>query len=174
MTKCIDKLLLYLPWIVGVIFLSINIWLSVVDKNLPGLDSILESVINFTSIIIGVLIALFGIIVTITDKDVMKKLRKNRDDKVIFKYSLETLVSNFILLIASVIMQSIIKFPNDLFYTQCMINIWIFFIFFSISSSIRTIYYLLLISFNQNDQSSRPNSQYTITEERRDELRKNK
>ncbi|MGK0551911.1 hypothetical protein ACSFB8_07470 [Enterococcus faecalis] len=174
MTKCIDKLLLYLPWFVGVIFLGINIWLTLVDKHLPGLDSILESVINFTSIIIGVLIALFGIIVTITDKDVMKKLRKNRDDKVIFKYSLETLVSNFILLVYSIVMRSIIKFPNDLFHTQCMINIWVFVIFFSISSSIRTIYYLLLISFNQNDRTGRPNSGYTISEEKRNELRKKK
>lgn len=174
MTKFIDKVLLYLPWIVGFTFLFLNYWITLINKSLPGLESILDSVINFTSIIIGVLIALFGIIVTITDKDVMKKLQKDRGDKTIFKYSLETLISNFILLINSVIMQSVIRFPEDLPFTQLMMNIWVFLIFFSIASSIRTIYYLLLISFNQNDRSARPSSDYTLTDQEREELRRNK
>ena len=176
MKKIIDYFLYALPLIVAVIVFFLNNRFLLVTKELPGIENIIESIINYTSIIIGVLIALFGIVVALTDKDIMRKLQKNNKDNTIFRYCVETLISNFLLLAISIILQSIVQFRNQIPYTQLILNLWVFIVFFATVSSIRTIYYLLLISFNQNDHSIRPKSNYTITTDKRKEimLRKSK
>ena len=95
-------------YIIGILVAWLNYRMDIININLAGLDSVLESIVNYTSIIIGVLIALFGIIVTLTDKDIMVKLQKGRGDKTIFRYSVETLISNFILLILTIFLQSVV------------------------------------------------------------------
>lgn len=169
--KIVDKFYLFLPSIFGVLILFINLKYAVVTYTLPGLGNIIDSVINYTSIIIGVLTALFGIVVTLTDKDIMIKLQKNNDDKTIFKYGIETLISNFLLLILSVIMQSLTKFDPPVQYINQIISIWLGIIMFSLISSIRTIYFLLMISFHQNDRSIRPETKYNISDKQRKKLR---
>lgn len=146
--------------ILAMIFGVINYKFNFVNSALPGVDKVFDSVVNFTSIIIGVLIALFGVVITITDKDIMVKLQKNRGDKTIFIYSIETLLSNFALLILTIILQSLISFETQLSGTNFLVQFWFIILIFSVVSSIRTIFYLLLISFNQNDRSKRPKSNY--------------
>lgn len=170
MKKIIDFFLYALPLIVAVTVFFLNDRFLLVTKELPGVEKIIESIINYTSIIIGVLIALFGIVVALTDKDIMKKLQKNNKDNTIFRYCVETLISNFLLLAISIILQSIVQFRSQISYTQLILNLWISIVFFATASSIRTIYYLLLISFNQNDHSVRPESKYTITADKRKEI----
>lgn len=165
---------MFAPFILSLSFACINFKLKIIDSTLPGLEKILESVITFTSIIIGILIALFGVVVTLSDTDVMKKLQQNKGDRVIFHYSLETLVTNFIVLILSIVMQSLIEFDPSLGLIDFYVSIWFLFSLYSITSSIRTIYYLLLISFNQDNKSSRPNSSLGISDEERMALRANK
>lgn len=171
--KKIDKLYLYLPLILGLSFIFINIKFFWITLALPGIEFIIDSIINYTSIIIGVLIALFGVVVALSDKDVMIKLQKKNDDKTIFKYSVETLISNFILLIFSISMQSLVRFDPPLQYIDYIISIWVGIIIFALISSIRTIYFLLMISFNQNDNSKRPVAKYGSSEVVSEELRRN-
>lgn len=174
MKKTIDFFLYALPLIVAIIIFLLNDQFLLVTKELPGVENIIESIINYTSIIIGVLIALFGIVVALTDKDIMKKLQKNNKDNTIFRYCVETLMSNFFLLAISIILQSIVQFRNQIPYTQLLLNIWVSVVFFATVSSIRTIYYLLLISFNQNDHSVRPKSNYTINDDERNKFMQKK
>lgn len=170
-SKCIDKIVFIVPWVPALLFLIINWKSRIITKTLPGMPAILDSIINFTSIIIGVLIALFGVIVTITDSDVMKKLKGSYGDKQIFKYSLETLISNFIVLVLSIVLQSLVEFSKQVQGTQLIINLWSFAVVFATCSSIRTIYYLLLISFNQNDETKRPKGRKTLTDDEKRKLR---
>lgn len=172
--KKIDRFYLFLPLLLGIACFFLNMKYPIITIHVPGLTNIIDSIINYTSIIIGVLTALFGIVVTLTDKDVMLKLQKNNDDKTIFKYGVETLISNFLLLVLSIVMQSLVRFESPLSYIDWILNIWSGIIVFSLTSSIRTIYFLLMISFNQNDNSQRPVSNYTITEQERIELRQSK
>lgn len=172
--KKIDKLYLFLPLIFGTSCIYLNFKYTVVTIGLPGLDNIIESIINYTSIIIGVLIALFGIVVTLTDKDIMLKLQKNNDDKTIFKYGVETLVSNFLLLVSSIVMQSLVAFSTPLPHMKLVVSLWLGAIVFSLISSVRTVYFLLMISFHQNDNSTRPKTDFTISDTDRQELRERK
>lgn len=171
MKKAVDNLLMFLPSIIGVITFVVNFKYGIVSSSLPGLDKVVESIINFTSIIIGILTALFGVVVTLSDKDVMKKLQQNRGDKTIYKYSVETLLSNFVLLILSIVLQSLLEFKPILFWTDCFLNLWISILMLALFSSIRTIYYLLLISFNQENKSKRPSSSLIISDEKVKDLR---
>lgn len=151
----------------------LNIKYVVISSSLPGLEKVLESVINFTSIIIGILLALFGVVVTLSDKDVMKKLQQNRGDKTIFKYSIETMITNFIVLVLSIISQSLLDFSPKLPWIDIYFYFWLFFVLYSLTSSIRTIYYLLLISFNQDDHSLRPSSSLKMESDDRIKFRLN-
>jgi len=169
--KFIDKVIKILPWIIAILFLVINNIFNLVNIFLPGLQEIINSLITFTSIIIGILTALFGIIISLTDKEVMIKLQKNNDDKTIYKYSIETLLSNFLLLIFSIVLQSLTRFDPALSYINHVLTIWLGIIGFVLTSSLRTIYFLLLISFNHNDKSSRPVSEYKLRNDERRKLR---
>lgn len=158
--KIINIIMSSVSYIIGILVAWLNYGMDIININLAGLDSVLESIVNYTSIIIGVLIALFGIIVTLTDKDIMVKLQKGRGDKTIFRYSVETLISNFILLILTIFLQSVVKMEPHPDFANFTVQIWFFMFVFSIVSSVRTIFYLLLISFNQNDKTKRPESKY--------------
>lgn len=171
MMKKIDKFYLFLPLFLGVLCSVLNLKYFIVTVSLPGLENIIDSIINYTSIIIGVLTALFGIVVTLTDKDIMIKLQKNNDDKTILKYGIETLLSNFFLLVFSIVMQSLIRFVTPVQYIDQIISVWLGIIVFSLTSSIRTIYFLLMISFQQNDNSKRPKTNYTLSDAERKKLR---
>ena len=171
MKKAADNFWMYLPSIIGVVTFIVNLNNGTVSSSLPGLDNVVESIINFTSIIIGILTALFGVVVTLSDKDVMKKLQQNRGDKTIYKYSVETLLSNFVVLILSIVLQSLLEFKPILLWTDCFLNFWISILMFALFSSIRTIYYLLLISFNQDNKSERPKSSLTISDEKLKDFR---
>ncbi|MDY3705191.1 hypothetical protein [Vagococcus lutrae] len=166
----IDWLITSLPFFFGIIMLYVNWKFKFISQKLPGIDSILDSIINYTSIIIGVLVALFGIIVTITESDVMKKLKGVNGDKIVFKYSLETLLSNFIVLILSIVLQSLTKFEPTLKMTDTILIIWFFCLIYATVSSIKTIFYLLLISFYQDDKSKKPSSTSKMTKEKELEI----
>ncbi|HFD1813203.1 TPA: hypothetical protein QFR97_002334, partial [Enterococcus faecium] len=66
--KIINIIMSSVSYIIGILVAWLNYRMDIININLAGLDSVLESIVNYTSIIIGVLIALFGIIVTLTDK----------------------------------------------------------------------------------------------------------
>lgn len=148
-----------LPTVLSGITFAACYYVDFINIELKGLDEVLNSIITFTSIIIGVLVALFSLIVSISDSDIMQELKSLKGDRTLFKYCLETLISNFVLLFESIIMQVIIGYfsnPNYLMLFTLFIYIWISSVIFVFSSSGRTIYYLLMISFNQKNNTLRP------------------
>lgn len=148
-----------LPIIISIIVFIACYYSDFINIELKGLNEVLNSIITFTSIIIGVLVALFSLIVSISDSDVMQELRSLKGDRTLFKYCLETLTSNFILLLESIIMQVMIGYFSNVEYITAFnifLYVWISSIFFVFSSSGRTIYYLLMISFNQKNNTVRP------------------
>lgn len=154
-----DFLPTFLPTFLAVVVFVFCYFFDFINIHLKGLDAVLNSIITFTSIIIGVLIALFSLIVSISDSDIMQELKALKGDRTLFKYCLETLISNFLLLVESIFMQVLIEYFSNSDYViffNIFIYVWISSIFFVFSSSARTIYYLLMISFNQKNNSIRP------------------
>lgn len=169
-----DLIPTFLPTVLAIVSFMLLFFSDIFNSRLLGIEEVIDSIINFTSIIIGVLVALFGIIVTISDTDIMKKIREEKGERLLFRYCLETLTSNFLLLIFSIIFQVLVNYSSQEQLknkVDCYSYFWFSLIIFVFVSSFRTIYYLLMISFNQNDNTQRPDS-HKLDKEKSLDLRK--
>lgn len=168
-----DLLPTFLPLLLFIVTFILCFIIPGLNVNILGLNEILGSLITFTSIIIGVLIALFGIIVTLSETDIMQEIRDRKGDRSLFRYSIETLISNFVLLLLSILFQSLIYYKDnsDMYnFINFYFYVWISLTVFVLFSSARTIYYLLMISFNQNNINKRAETT-TLEEEESENLR---
>lgn len=157
-----DLIPTFLPTFFSLITFFLCLVLKFIDTNILGLGDMINSIITFTSIIVGVLIALFGIIVSLSEADIMREIRNRKGEKALFRFCIETLISNFVLLLQSIVFQGLINYKDEKNLTS-FVNffsyIWFSLVVFVLVSSCRTIYYLLMISFNQNNNSIRPTSE---------------
>ena len=150
------------PFLLSVLAFYLLGNVEIIGIELKGLGEILASMISFTSIIIGVLMALFCVIVSIQDSDVMKKLRENGGDKLLFGFSFETLMSNIILLILSLVLQVVKEYLRAewvIKWGDFLVLLWVSISIYVLLSSIRTVYYLLILSMFQKDKTLRPETE---------------
>lgn len=92
-------------------------------KNLGGFENILESIVNFLSIVIGFYSAFYGIIISMYESRFMQKLLKSQYRDELPLLLLLSLISAFVCLILTIVMQSLI------FYNLKITN-WIYYICF--------------------------------------------
>lgn len=151
--------LLY-PVFIALCFIAFVILLGI-DNQLKGYDSVLESVITFSSIIIGFYTAMYGILIGIMNSDIFKVF-KNNGIQGIFKYQLyDSLITSFIILFLSIAMQILINYPNienkiwiEFNLTQIVFYVWIFILGYFIGTSFRAISLLLRLMFNHNKEDN--------------------
>lgn len=132
------------PFILATIFLIVCLNYQINFK-IKGLENVLESVITFSSIVIGFYSAMYGILLTLSNSNLMREFRKRKVNR-IFKYQLyDSLISSFIVLIISITLQIFKNYPGTL--TDIIFNIWLFLIGYFISTTYRSISLLLKILF---------------------------
>ncbi|TFI70092.1 hypothetical protein [Carnobacterium divergens] len=132
------------PFCVGGLFIMVCHFLkfNYFDK---GFDSLIGSMINFASIIIGFYSAFYGILITIKDTEFMKNIRGSNVEKNL-KYQLfVSLMSAFLILILSMVMQ-ILQYKEGI-VTSLFFYLWIFFAGLFVSMSFQTIILSLEIVF---------------------------
>lgn len=140
--------------------LAIVIWLFLrnvfnFNYSTAGYNDVLESIINFSSIIIGFYTAMYGVMIGLMDSDIFKIFRKNNVEGY-FKYQLyDSLVSSFAILLLSIVMQVVIQQPKTGF-TSVLFNLWIIILGYFIGTSFRSITLLLKLMFHHstNDEQS--------------------
>lgn len=120
----------FLPLIIGLVLVAIMIFFNqkygVYYKSLGGFENILESIVNFLSIVIGFYSAFYGIIISMYESRFMQKLLKSQYRDELPLLLLLSLISAFVCLILTIVMQSLI------FYNLKITN-WIYYIcFFSL------------------------------------------
>ena len=120
----------FLPLIIGLVLVAIMIFFNqkygVYYKNLGGFENILESIVNFLSIVIGFYSAFYGIIISMYESRFMQRLLKSQYRDELPLLLLLSLISAFVCLILTIVMQSLI------FYNLKITN-WIYYIcFFSL------------------------------------------
>lgn len=117
----------FLPLIIGLVLVAIMIFFNqkygVYYKNLGGFENILESIVNFLSIVIGFYSAFYGIIISMYESRFMQKLLKSQYRDELPLLLLLSLISAFVCLILTIVMQSLI------FYNLKITN-WIYYICF--------------------------------------------
>lgn len=118
----------FLPLIIGLVLVAIMIFFNqkygVYYKNLGGFENILESIVNFLSIVIGFYSAFYGIIISMYESRFMKKLLKSKYRDELPLLLIFSLISAFVCLILTIVMQSLISY--NLKITNWIYYIWFF------------------------------------------------
>lgn len=136
-----------------------------------GYDSVLESIINFSSIIIGFYTAMYGIMIGLFDSDLFKIFRKNKVQNY-FKYQLyDSLVVSFLILLLSIAMQVLMNITDisSIRYVTLIFKMWTFILGYFVGTSFRSITLLLKIMFHHN----KPNKMNKKEERKKEKRLKN-
>lgn len=149
------------PWVGGLILLLCNHWFKLTPSDLQSFDSILESIIQFSGLIIGFYTAMYGLVLVSNNNELFKTF-KSRGVNNIFKRNLiQSLGISFLTFVISVIMQEVrhldklVKlFIIKINFANVGFNIWLFITVVFILMSYRTIRLLLKILFVQVDVTS--------------------
>lgn len=142
----LEVIIKILPFIISVPLTFLSYKLNLIHSCSKGLDTLFSNLNNVFSVIIGVLIALFGILPSISESLVMKRIREHEAAEELFYFCKETLILSFISLFFTIA----ISFINENYRLQehnYIFSIWFFIICSSLISSFRTVLELLKISF---------------------------
>lgn len=105
-------------------------------KNLSGFENILESMVNFLSIVIGFYSAFYGMIISMTKTDFLKELSKSKYKSVLPKILIYSLLSSFATLITTILLQVVKNYPSNFAYLLYIF--WGFLVGVFITYSIQT------------------------------------
>lgn len=158
-----------LPLLAGVVLLGSCIHFKV-KVNFEGMPDVLNSIITFTSIVIGFYTAMYGVLITLENSDFFKRLRSNKADSV-FKWQLYlSLVTAFITLILSIYLQGVSEYPFKL--RHFVFLLWIFLVGFLFMTSFLSISLLLRVVFNHT-QIKNETSDQNLSQNDKMKLREN-
>ncbi|WP_061399444.1 hypothetical protein [Leuconostoc mesenteroides] len=105
-------------------------------KNLSGFENILESMVNFLSIVIGFYSAFYGMIISMTKTDFLKELSKSKYKNVLPKILIYSLLSSFAALITTILLQVVKNYPST--FANVLYIFWGFLVGVFITYSIQT------------------------------------
>lgn len=151
------------PITIGTIFnslypfvLSISLWFFLVkivgfNQSTEGYSDVLESIINFSSIIIGFYTAMYGVMIGLADSDIFKIIRKN-DVEGYLKFQLyDSLIVSFLILSLSIVMQVLAKQTANNILT-IFFNAWVLVLGYFAGTSFRSISLLLRLMFKNTSK----------------------
>ncbi|WP_270370610.1 hypothetical protein [Aerococcus urinaeequi] len=147
MRKLYDYIIKYFPFILAGVGTFV-LYFCKITAEVEGLESVLESVITFSSIIIGFYTAMYGVLISLKDSDIFKAFDEF-DLKSLFTFQLyESVIISFLVLSVSIIMQISIHYENKLSFI--IFYIWLFTTLSFFISTIRTVNLLLKILLHHN------------------------
>lgn len=155
MVDCSKKVTLGTIWnLIYPAILSAIFWFILVIKlkfnfDTNGYSDVLDSIINFSSIIIGFYTAMYGVMIGFADSDIFKILRKNRTEGYLKFQLYDSLICSFIILLLSIIMQVLTKQVYNI-YTSILFNLWTISLGYFIGTSFRSISLLLKMMFHHD------------------------
>lgn len=153
MKKFFSILFWLAPFIIGVGFLKLSLRFDL-SVTLKGFDSLLGSMIGFTSMIIGFYSAFFGLLIAIKDTSAMKKIRGTKVERNL-KYLLYMAVfTAFVTLILSMALQILQYDDNKI--TQLIVRGWFLMVGIFGTFSFQTVALSLELVFN-NDPIKKKN-----------------
>ena len=143
------------PWIIGVLLLIVAKILKLPVK-MKGFPGILESIIQFSGLVIGFYTAMYGLVLVSSNTDIFQKYQQQGVDNIFRSNLRDSLRFAFLAFIMSVIMQEL-RFHQECVrilsittsWSQIDFYIWIFIVGVFLGTSYRTIRLLLQLLFNQ-------------------------
>lgn len=164
----------FLTWIeitLPLILSGITLWvMGILDFNpqLTRFEKILDGSITFSSILVGFLAAMMGVLVSIKESEVMKRIFDVRSKGLLAFYLSETIFLGFIVVVSTCIMYLFIERTDY----QTPFIVWQISLFWFVTSSIRIIIIMLFILFKSNVSEARPDGN-NLTDVEREQSRIN-
>lgn len=146
-----DCINIFYPVIIAILFLVID-KLNRFTYKVCGYSNVLESIITFSSIVIGFYTTMYGIIITMKNTNLMKEIRKHNLNG-IFKLQLyDSLLTAFTVLVLSIIMQ--VTKNYDWKFNNVFFDVWFVTIGYFAGSTYRSMSLLLKIIFADEDEKT--------------------
>lgn len=157
----------FLSWISSCIFglvVTFAAYLIGFNHKVSNFDKVLDGSITFSSIVVGFLAALLGILMSIRDTEIVKELFRQKEIGTLKFYFNEALLLGFTTVILSGVLH-VIRQKEGLvvvttFYVWCVILFWF------IGSTYRIVNILMNIFFRSHYRQSRPQASQGTVEER--------
>ncbi len=151
------------PQLFAVVFATLSIILIIkLNRDIINddiLDKVIDAIINFTSILIGFVGVLIGILFSIRDEKVVERLFKSSAKEDLKKYFISAFFSGILLIIISIVMYLragiYFKMINiglnvtiSTIFVGCIFTFWVACIGYTLGCSYRIIDIMLTILFN--------------------------
>lgn len=142
------------PFLISAVVAIIDCKINFIYAGSKGIDTLFSNLINVFAIIVGVLIALFGVLPSIHSSLIMERIREYDAESDLFYFCKETLLLNFLSLCFTILL-GFIHSNFDLNNYNYIFNIWLFIVCSTLISSFKTILILLKISFWSSKKKAR-------------------
>lgn len=153
MKKICSTIFWIAPFAIGIVFVCFSV-VSNISIELKGFDSLLESMIGFTSMIIGFYSAFFGLLIAIKDTSAMKKIRGTKVERNLKYLLYMAVLTAFVTLILSMVLQMLQYSAYE--YTNIIFLFWFFMVGLFGTFSFQTVILSLELVFN-NDPIKKKN-----------------
>lgn len=116
--------------------------------NLKGFENVLESVVNFVSIVIGFYSAFYGMIIAMSKSAFMKELQQSKYRKDLPEILLYSLLSAFSTLVVTLVMQILINYDTS--FALIIYFIWFLLVGIFITYALQTSILSIAMIFGSN------------------------
>ncbi|OME07842.1 hypothetical protein BSK64_06180 [Paenibacillus odorifer] len=160
------------PFIFGAASLYLAYRYDVTYK-IPNFDKVLDGAITFSSIVVGFLGALLGILISIKDSEVVDSIFRSKEKSTLKYYFYEPFLLGLAVVVSSAFMHVMRAYDNRLssdvtFYIWLLVTVWF------LPSTFRVVNNFMSVFFASHINTGRPagNSETDLTrrQERRDRL----
>ncbi|WP_010502848.1 hypothetical protein [Paenibacillus elgii] len=134
-------------------------------------DKVLDGSITFSSIVVGFLGALLGILISIRDSSIVKAIFETNEKKTLKLYFQETFIIGFAVVIFSCTMH--VMRDESSVVTDWLFTAWILVAAWFIPSTYRIVSILMSVFFSSNISIDRPQGNKTEDPQTREQMRKN-
>lgn len=132
------------------------------DKTAHNFEKVLDSAVTFSSIVVGFLAALLGILVSIRNTEIVGEIFAQKEHTTLKRYFNETFIIGFSVIMLSNVMyihiNELSKAAEGLFIIWITVSLWF------IISTYRIVSILMSVFFKANSSNQRPES--NVAEER--------
>lgn len=172
--ELLGKILSYIyPWAISIFIIIILLTIPFdISHKVKNFSNVLESVVIFSSIIVGFLGALLGILITIKNSKIIKEIDDNNEMRTVRYFFNESLILGFVVILLSIAFQVLKDYEYD--FVQYYFYVWFTITGVFALSSFRIIQLLMNIFFKSNDTNERPESNTSeIDAIQREKMKKN-
>lgn len=144
------------PYIFGLVFGGVVFAFKWGVSDVNYFEMILNATITISAIIIAFLATMISILITLTNSNVMKKIKDNNAQNTLTSYIMQTITAGLILSVYSLALFMIIDYSGG--YSNILLTIFVFLVSVLIFSSFRIVYInskILKSVLNEQKQESK-------------------